>query len=166
VPFARHRSGFTCDFEALVAWLATRTDQTTITRLVRIDWDTVGGIIARVSADQLDRDRLENLFEIGIEGEAGLETVDHVPTGGRVTIACRGRGCPFSRKTFRRARSVTLTRYFAGAHLLPGATVDVRITAPNSVGKDALLTTRSGAGPTEVDLCLPPGARKPLKCAS
>lgn len=95
-----------------------------------------------------------------------LLTVDHVPTGGRVTIACRGRGCPFSRKTFRRARSVTLTRYFAGAHLLPGATVDVRITAPNSVGKDALLTTRSGAGPTEVDLCLPPGARKPLKCAS
>jgi len=67
VPFARHRSGFTCDFEALVAWLATRTDQTTITRLVRIDWDTVGRIIARVSADQLDRDRLENLFEIGID---------------------------------------------------------------------------------------------------
>ena len=67
VPFARHRSGFTRDFEQLVAWLATRTDKTTITRLARIDWDTVGRIISRVCADELDPERLENLFEIGID---------------------------------------------------------------------------------------------------
>jgi transposase len=67
VPFARHASGFTHDFEALVAWLATRTDKTTIKRMVRIDWDTVGRIIARVCADELDADRLHNLFEIGID---------------------------------------------------------------------------------------------------
>jgi transposase len=67
VPFARHGSGFTRDFEALVAWLATKTDKTTITRLVRIDWGTVGRIIARVCADELDPDRLENLFEIGVD---------------------------------------------------------------------------------------------------
>lgn len=67
VPFARHRSGFTRDFEQLVAWLATKTDKTTICRLVRIDWGTVGRIIARVCADELDPDRLENLFEIGID---------------------------------------------------------------------------------------------------
>ena len=67
VPFARHRSGFTRDFEALVAWLATRADKTTITRLVRIDWDTVGRIISRVCADELDPDRLHNLFEIGVD---------------------------------------------------------------------------------------------------
>jgi len=67
VPFARHGSRFTRDFEQLVAWLASRTDKTTITRMVRIDWDTVGRIIARVCADQLDPDRLENLFEIGLD---------------------------------------------------------------------------------------------------
>jgi transposase len=67
VPFARHASGFTRDFEQLVAWLATRTDKTTVKRLVRIDWDTVGRIISRVTADELDPDRLENLFEIGID---------------------------------------------------------------------------------------------------
>jgi transposase len=67
VPFARHRSGFTRDFEALVAWLATRTDKTTIGRLVRVDWDTVGRIITRVCAEELDPDRLENLFEIGVD---------------------------------------------------------------------------------------------------
>jgi len=42
VPFARHRSGFSRDFEDLVAYLATKTDKTTITRLSRVDWDTVG----------------------------------------------------------------------------------------------------------------------------
>ena len=67
VPFARHRCRFTRDFEQLVAWLATRTDKTTITRMVRIDWDTVGRIISRVCADELDPDRLQNLFEIGID---------------------------------------------------------------------------------------------------
>jgi transposase len=67
VPFAQHRSGFTRDFEQLVAWLASRTDKTTITRLVRIDWDTVGRIISRVCAEELDPDRLHNLFEIGID---------------------------------------------------------------------------------------------------
>lgn len=67
VPFARYRSDFTRDFEALVAWLATRTDKTTITRLVRIHWRTVGRIIARVCADELDADRLDDLVEIGID---------------------------------------------------------------------------------------------------
>ena len=67
VPFARHASGFTRDFEQLVAWLATRTDKSTIRRMVRIDWNTVGRIISRVCADELDPDRLHNLFEIGIE---------------------------------------------------------------------------------------------------
>jgi transposase len=67
VPFARPGSEFTRDFECLVAWLAARTDKGTVKRLVRIDWGTVGRIIARVCADELDPDRLENLFEIGVE---------------------------------------------------------------------------------------------------
>jgi transposase len=67
VPFARPGSEFTRDFECLVAWLATHTDKSTITRMLRIDWDTVGRIIKRVCADELDPDRLEDLFEIGID---------------------------------------------------------------------------------------------------
>jgi transposase len=67
VPFARCGSDFTRDFEALVAWLATRTDKSTICRLVRINWRTVGRIVERVSGDELDPDRLDELFEIGID---------------------------------------------------------------------------------------------------
>ena len=67
VPFARPGCEFTRDFECLVAWLATRTDKSTVKRLVRIDWDTVGRIVARVCADELDGDRLDGLFDIGID---------------------------------------------------------------------------------------------------
>lgn len=67
VPFARVESGFTRDFEDLVAWLATRMDKTAVTRLVRIAWQTVGAICERVVADELDPGRLEALFEIGID---------------------------------------------------------------------------------------------------
>jgi transposase len=55
VPFARWGSRFVADFEDLVAWLATRMDKTSVTRLCRIDWRTVGAIITRVSAEKLDR---------------------------------------------------------------------------------------------------------------
>jgi transposase len=67
VPFARHHSGFTRDFEDVIAYLATRTDKTTITRLQRIDWHTVGRICARVVVDSLDEDRLDTLVTIGVD---------------------------------------------------------------------------------------------------
>ena len=67
VPFARPGSEFTRDFECLVAWLATRTDKTTIKRMLRIDWDTVGRIIKRVCDDELDPGRLNDLYDIGID---------------------------------------------------------------------------------------------------
>jgi transposase len=67
VPFARSGSGFTTDFESLVAWLATTMDKTAITRLVRVTWRTVGRIIERVVADELDPGRLDDLFVIGVD---------------------------------------------------------------------------------------------------
>jgi len=67
VPFARAGSGFTRDFERLVAYLASRTDKSTICRLVRINWRTVGRIIERVTRDELDPHRLDELFDIGID---------------------------------------------------------------------------------------------------
>ena len=67
VPFARHRSGFSRGFEDLIAFLATKTDKTTITRLSRIDWDSVGRICERVVADGLDPGRLDGLVSIGVD---------------------------------------------------------------------------------------------------
>jgi len=67
VPFARHGARFTRDVEDLVAWLATKMDKTAVTRLLRLNWRTVGAIIERVVADELDPARLDDLYEIGID---------------------------------------------------------------------------------------------------
>lgn len=67
VPFARHRCEFTREFEQLVAFLATKMDKTAICRLLRIDWDTVGRICARVVADGLDPSLLDGLVRIGVD---------------------------------------------------------------------------------------------------
>jgi transposase len=67
VPFARAGARFTCDFEDLVAFLATTMDKTAIRRLVRVDWDSVGRIIERVMKTGLDPHRLEGLFVIGVD---------------------------------------------------------------------------------------------------
>jgi len=67
VPFARDGARFTRDFEDIVAWLATKTDQTATCRLMRIDWETVGRIIGRVGDELLPADRLKDLFEISLD---------------------------------------------------------------------------------------------------
>ena len=67
VPFARHRTRFTRDFEDLTAFLTTRTDKTTIARFVRVDWDTIGRICQRVVATDLDDSRLDGLVTIGVD---------------------------------------------------------------------------------------------------
>jgi transposase len=67
VPFARPKARFTRDFEDVAAFLATKTDKTTIARFLRIDWDTVGRICERVVADGLDEDRLEGLVHVGVD---------------------------------------------------------------------------------------------------
>jgi transposase len=68
VPWARHGSGFTRDFEDQAAWLATQASASAITKLLRVAWVTVGRIIARVVADRgADVDPLEGLRRIGID---------------------------------------------------------------------------------------------------
>ena len=59
LPFARHRVGLTRDLDDLVAWLAAKADNTTISRLVRVDWQTVVPVVARVCDEQLDDCRLD-----------------------------------------------------------------------------------------------------------
>ncbi|MEU4160921.1 helix-turn-helix domain-containing protein, partial [Actinoplanes sp. NPDC026670] len=51
LPWARHGAGHTRGFDDLVAWFATRMSKTAVARYLRLGWDTVGQIIARVMAD-------------------------------------------------------------------------------------------------------------------
>lgn len=67
MPWARPAARFTRDFEDVVAYLAQRTDKTTITRLLRCSWEAVAAIVTRVVADHLDDARLDGLYRIGID---------------------------------------------------------------------------------------------------
>ncbi len=69
VPWARHGSRFTREFEALAAWLAMTCSKTAVASLLRISWNTVGPIISRMRSE-LDPNpsaRLENLSKIGVD---------------------------------------------------------------------------------------------------
>ena len=67
VPFARHGSRFTTEFEDMIAWLVTRADKTTVSTFARIAWRTVGAICERVVAAQLDDTRFQGLVNIGVD---------------------------------------------------------------------------------------------------
>lgn len=51
VPFARDGARFSRDFDNVVAWLTTKTDETASCRLTRIDWLTVGRVIKRAGEE-------------------------------------------------------------------------------------------------------------------
>jgi transposase len=65
VPWARPRARHTRAFEDLCAWLAQRTDRTTVARMQRCSWEAVSAIIERVVADH--RPVLGELRRIGVD---------------------------------------------------------------------------------------------------
>jgi transposase len=68
VPWARHASRYTKNFEDQAAWLATQTSKSAISELLRVTWRSVGRIITRVVAEGRKReDALDGLKRIGID---------------------------------------------------------------------------------------------------
>jgi len=105
VPFARAGAEFTRDFEWLVAWLAAKVDKTTLQRMLRIDWRTIGRIVKRVCDEELDPGRLDGLFEIGIDEVSWKRqhkyltlVVDHLRR--QVVWGCEGAGAAAADRFF------------------------------------------------------------------
>ena len=67
VQWARGGARYTRDFDDLCAWLAQQMNQTQVTRLMRIGWETVGNILERVVAEKLPAGRLDGLVLIGVD---------------------------------------------------------------------------------------------------
>ena len=70
VPWARHRSRFTRDFEDWVACLAVHSPISWVARLARVEWKSVGGVCTRVY-DEIEAERgtgrFDGLRRIGID---------------------------------------------------------------------------------------------------
>ena len=69
VPWARHDSDYTNDFETAVTWLTLHTTAQDVSEYFRIDWHTVGSIAKRVqkSLENEQPNRFDNLEETGID---------------------------------------------------------------------------------------------------
>lgn len=69
IPWARHNSGFTEEFEKQTAYVATNGTKKFASQLMDIDWNSVGKILSRVR-DDLEPDlstRFEGVTSIGID---------------------------------------------------------------------------------------------------
>jgi len=70
VPWARHDSDYTRDFEQTIGWCSLHMTATDISEYYRIKWHTVGAIVKRVY-DEIEaskpQSRFDNLVKIGID---------------------------------------------------------------------------------------------------
>jgi PKD repeat protein len=94
------------------------------------------------------------------------------PVGARVTVSCRGRGCPaksegqiaLSRK--RNAGTVVVEFRRFERSLRAGVVLEIRISKPGEIGKFTRFAVRRGKLPERVDTCLDAAGVSPLACPS
>ena len=97
VPWARPGARHTNAFCAVVAWLAQRTDKTTITKLLRVSWEAVAKIVTDVVGELLDERRFDELRRLGVDevsyrkGHRYLTVVADHDRQGRVVWAHAGK---------------------------------------------------------------------------
>lgn len=96
LPWAEVGSWFTRAFEEQVGYLAQRCDKTTVSKLTRVTWSTVGDIIARVVDRHQRGGLLDGLTHIGVDElsyrrhhQYVTVVVDHVQ--GRIVWAKEGK---------------------------------------------------------------------------
>jgi streptogramin lyase len=94
-------------------------------------------------------------------------TLPKLPSQAKTTVTCRGRGCPFSKRTFSTPKHGTLDLAPAlkHRHLVPPATVEVQISAPNDIAEVVIFTINTNKHPSEAFRCLAPTAHSPTRCA-
>jgi transposase len=105
VPWAEPDSGFTRAFEQQVAYLAQRTDKTTVCSVMDIAWETVGRIVQRVVARLGPTDRLAGLRRIAIDELSYRRHHEYVTIvtdhdTGRIVWAAKGKSADTLRAFF------------------------------------------------------------------
>jgi PKD repeat protein len=101
---------------------------------------------------------------IGANVYIDLLTV-RAPKGTTVRVRCSGRACPFGRARTR-ARSASKPVRFRRIErrLVRGTVIQIFVTKPGAIGKYTRFLLRAAAAPVRVDLCLPPGSLRPMRC--
>jgi hypothetical protein len=110
----------------------------------------------------------------GTETASGIRLrllkVQQAPAGARITVTCKGRGCPL--KSVRRVavlgkRGVAPSEFHGFERILRfGVTLEILVSKPGEIGKYTRFAIRRGKLPLRVDKCLDPEGIKPLQCPS
>jgi len=99
-----------------------------------------------------------------------LLEVQQMPAGARITVLCKGRGCPIKsaiRVAVAGKRGVAPVEFRRFERSLPsGLTLEILVSKPGEIGKYTRFMVRRGKLPKRVDMCLEPASRKPLVCPS
>ena len=94
--------------------------------------------------------------------------VQQMPSGARVTVRCKGRGCPLkstSRLAVTTPKGVVQIEFKRFERALPaGVSLEVLVSKPGEIGKYTRLRVRRAKPPERVDMCLGAIDAKPLAC--
>jgi hypothetical protein len=85
------------------------------------------------------------------------------PKGMRVAVRCRGRDCPWRRRSVR-ARDEGVRFRRLQRRLRAGTVIEVLATRAGTIGKYTRFRIRRGRAPARVDACVAPGAKRPSAC--
>jgi PKD repeat protein len=112
----------------------------------------------------------------GSEGSAGVKIKllsVQAPIGAKVTIACKGKGCPA--KLVSALAAASKGKHAPGSALItfkrferllpPGVTLEIKVSKAGQIGKFTRFVSRKHKLPTRSDSCLSP-LGKPLTCPS
>jgi hypothetical protein len=86
------------------------------------------------------------------------------PVCSKVTVRCRGDGCPRRRVSRVKGRNVLRIRAFDGTRLRERAKLEVLVSKRDRIGKYTRFTIRRGRSPLRFDSCLGFGAKRGSAC--
>jgi PKD repeat protein len=98
------------------------------------------------------------------------------PSGAKVSVRCRGRRCPFRKRTsmastpspWMGATAARIIRFrrLERRLLRVGVRIKVMVTKPDAIGKFTFFRIRKRRSPLRVDRCLVPGLPDPVRCSA
>ncbi len=99
-----------------------------------------------------------------------LLKVQQLPAGARITVRCRGHGCPLKlarRVAVLKRRGVSPVEFRGFERFLRfGVTLEILVWKPGIIGDYTRFAVRRGKLPERVDMCLDPAGVRPLVCPS
>jgi hypothetical protein len=98
-----------------------------------------------------------------VRGVRVLLLVVHAPRGAKVRVHCKGRSCPWRRRSVRPRHGHVRIRALERP-LRAGTVIEVFVSRPGRIGKYTRIRIRRGRAPARKDACIRPGARRPGRC--